>query len=350
VSDGAPEGGRHGAAYSAAANFSPDAVANSMSRNDGGFGRKQMSYYDHPVVRKAHWRWEIEWYFAIGGVMSGSAALSALASTFGGDEDRALARSSRYIAFAGSIVSGALLVKDLGRPERFLNMLRIVKLYSPMSVGAWALSGFSALAGLALADQAYQDGLVPFDASFFVPKKPRDWLFALFGGVMASYTGVLICATAIPAWYHGRRFIPAIFVASATSAACAANIFVLALTGSGSHATLRKLERLESLAALAELGLLLAYEQIVGADADPVFKGRVGKKLKQRTELFGIALPLVLNAGAWKRGGHGGFFSRATALVSSALTLAGGLNLREAFLEAGRISGDDPRAVLRRPE
>ena len=44
----------------------------------------------------------------------------------------------------GSTQLGAIaLVMDLGRPERFVNMLRTVKLTSPMSLGSWILSAFS---------------------------------------------------------------------------------------------------------------------------------------------------------------------------------------------------------------
>ena len=53
---------------------------------------------------------------------------------------------------AGAIgLSGAALVADLGRPERFLNMLRVFKLSSPMSVGSWLLSAFGGAATVAAA-------------------------------------------------------------------------------------------------------------------------------------------------------------------------------------------------------
>jgi formate-dependent nitrite reductase membrane component NrfD len=37
------------------------------------------------------------------------------------------------------------LVFDLGDPIRFYHMLRVFKLRSPMSIGTWAVSGFSFL-------------------------------------------------------------------------------------------------------------------------------------------------------------------------------------------------------------
>src|ERR1700733_14089900 len=130
-----------------------------MARGDGGFGSDQQSYYDHPILQKPHWGWEIEWYFYLGGLGSGSALLAMLADWSGQPSSAPLVRNGRYAAMIGAAASGLLLIKDLGRPERFLNMLRIVKLKSPMSVGVYALSSFSATAGLAAAEQLHADGV-----------------------------------------------------------------------------------------------------------------------------------------------------------------------------------------------
>ncbi len=330
--------------------LSPDVVAESLGRNAGGFGRAQQSYYGHPVLRKAHWRWEIENYFWVGGIMSGSAALAAIAEHFGDPQDAALVRTGRYLALGGAAVSGALLTKDLGRPERFLNMLRIVKFGSPMSIGVWSLVWFSASAGLALGDQLKRDGILPFDAFGFIPKIVRDGMLAGVSGIMASYTGVLISATAVPVWYEGRRHIPAIFVSSAVATACAANAALLALSG-GARSTLRKLERLETLAGVAELVLLLDYERSVGADAAALFAGKNGRRLKTWTMLAGTAVPLLLNVASWlERPTREDAQPRPLplkTLLASALTLYGGLVLRQSLLEAGRRSADDPKPVLR---
>jgi hypothetical protein len=102
--------------------ITPDDVAASLGRNDGGFGREQTSYYDLPVLHKPHWEWEIEWYFFIGGVASGSAILSALCDVIGDPADATVVRIGRYAATIGAGISGVLLIKDLGRPERFLNI------------------------------------------------------------------------------------------------------------------------------------------------------------------------------------------------------------------------------------
>ncbi len=329
------------------ASFTPDDVAASLARGDGGFGRDQQSYYDHPILQKPHWGWEIEWYFYVGGIASGSALLALLAGRSGQPADARLVRNGRYAALIGAAASGTLLVMDLGRPERFLNMLRIVKLKSPMSVGVYALLGFSATAGLAAAEQAHADGWLPFNPAGLLPEPLRLLATGAVSALLGSYTGVLISATAIPVWFSGRRFLPAIFVFSATSTACALQLALLALSP-GSHATtMRKIERLEAVAAVGEALLLEAYRRSARSLGAPLFRGEIGNRLKFGTGVLGIALPLLLNlASGISRVSHDGAVHRGRALLVAGLTLVGGFTLRRAVLRAGKISADDPRAYI----
>lgn len=330
---------------SSPAELRPDDVAGSLGRNDGGFGRDQSMYYDHPILQRPHWGWEIEWYFYVGGLASGSALLAWLGSRSG--DDPALVRQGRYIAVAGAAVSGVLLIKDLGRPERFLNMMRIVKLKSPMSVGVYALSGFSALAGAAAADQAYLDRLLPIDVARLVPAPLRDALLAPFAALLGSYTGVLLSATAIPIWYTGRRHIPAIFVCSATSTACALNVALLALQPGDHERTIHKLERLELFASACEWLLLRDYRRAAGTTIGrALFDGEIGKQLEAQTLRAGIAAPFALNLAGRAGIARGGAAGRVRMLVAAGLTLAGGLMLRKAVVRAGKVSADDTRAYL----
>src|SRR6266566_3732172 len=102
----------------------------------------ETGYYGIPLLKKPAWTWEIPLYFFVGGAAGASAVVGAIASYTGAD--RKLVRDARWIAAAGAVISPALLISDLGRPSRFLNMLRVFKPQSPMSVGAWTLLGFSA--------------------------------------------------------------------------------------------------------------------------------------------------------------------------------------------------------------
>src|SRR5919112_3632298 len=122
-------------------------------------GRDDTNYYGIPPLKPAHWTWEIYTYFWVGGIGAGVHLISTVARLLG-YEDKALMRTSRYTLLAAMIVSPIILIMDLGRPERFFNMLRILKLRSPMSLGSWALSIFGSLGGLIATSQAAHDGLL----------------------------------------------------------------------------------------------------------------------------------------------------------------------------------------------
>ena len=93
------------------------------------------------------WTWEIPLYFWFGGIAAGSSFV-ALACDLAGDE--ASAAVARKVALGALVPSPPLLIMDLGRPERFYNMLRIFKPRSPMSMGAWALTAFGGLVAAAV--------------------------------------------------------------------------------------------------------------------------------------------------------------------------------------------------------
>ncbi|MBV9439389.1 MAG: polysulfide reductase NrfD, partial [Candidatus Eremiobacteraeota bacterium] len=287
--------------------------------------------------------------FFVGGAAAASAALAAIADLFGDDADEPLVRNGRYTALALSGVSAILLIKDLGRPERFHHMLRIFKLKSPMSVGVYALTTFSTVTGFAALDQAYADGLVERNPFAALPRTPRVALLAISAAFMACYTGVLISATAIPVWYRGRRFIPAIFVLSGAATGCALQNALLAL-GRGSPRTAHKLELVESVASLAEGLLLLAYERTAGDPGKALFAGARGRKLKTYTLGLGIALPALLTVPSLLARRSPTKPHRLRTLLTSACALLGGYVLRESIVYAGRDSADDPRAYLRHPE
>src|SRR2546426_1872823 len=92
-------------------------------------------YYGIPLLKKSPWTWEIPLYFFVGGAAGAAAVVGAIADYTGAD--RRLVRDARWIAAAGAIISPALLIADLGRPSRFLNIVAGFKVQSPASVGGW---------------------------------------------------------------------------------------------------------------------------------------------------------------------------------------------------------------------
>ena len=163
-----------------------------------------MTYYDQPLLKPPVWTWEIPTYLFVGGAAGAAAVLGAAAQLSG--EDERLVRDARWIAAIGANLSTPLLIADLGRPERFLNMLRVFKPQSPMSVGAWTVVVFGGTSTAAV--------LSPVGRDFFAA------LSALTGLAMSTYTGVLLGVTSIPVWSENARLLPVHFGASALGAAC----------------------------------------------------------------------------------------------------------------------------------
>lgn len=309
------------------------------SSGDDGLPDRATTYYDRPLLKKPRWEWAVVTYLFLGGLMGGSGMLVMLADDRP-EREADLARSARYVSFALATACPMVLITHLGRPERFLHMLRIFKFKSVMSMGVWGLIAFSGPATIAAAGQASRDGLLPGWVARLAPRSISDVPLGLLGAFIAGYTGVLLSATAIPVWAIGKRYIPAFSVCSGLAGACALNAAVLAVTGT--ERTRRKLEGLELVASAAELLLLEGFRRHAGTIGEPMFAGARGEKLRTFTQLAGILAPAALNLAP--------FGGRVKTLLASALTLAGGYVLRETLIEAGKASADDPRAASRQPE
>src|SRR4051812_31595314 len=166
------------------------------------------SYYGRPIIKAPVWKSpDVPLYLFLGGAAGTSAVLGAMADLSGRP---ALTRVSRLVAGAGAIASVGFLVHDLGRPERFLHMLRVFKPTSALSVGTYILSPFSAAAGATAA--------VELLGWFARLKRFGGVVAALFGGPMATYTAVLLSNTAVPSWHHFHGRLPFVFSGSAMAA------------------------------------------------------------------------------------------------------------------------------------
>src|SRR6266568_9082516 len=137
----------------------PDRGGATAGRGEEWLGEAS-TYYNQPLIKKAHWSWEVILYFFLGGMAGGSYLAATLADLLGSARDVPLIRVGRYLSFVCILISPILLVKDLGRPERFLHMMRVLKLRSAMSLGTWGLTLFGLFCGLTTAHQAAKDGLL----------------------------------------------------------------------------------------------------------------------------------------------------------------------------------------------
>jgi hypothetical protein len=270
------------------------------------------TYHDLPLLKPPVWTWEIPAYFFLGGAAGISAVLAVAAQAAGTNPQ--LVRDARRIAAIGANLSGPLLISDLGRPERFLNMLRIFKPQSPMSVGAWTLAAFGAASTVTAIADAKEWKLVAGTAGVAA---------AATGLVMATYTGVLLGATAIPIWSKHHRLLPVHFGASALGSA----VSILELSG---HRD----------AALNALGLGASiFETAVDhtLEDDAVKKPMPSRLAAALSGPVPLALRIL------------GANSKRARQAAALCTLAGSLLTRHTWIRAGKTSASDPRAAASLP-
>jgi Polysulphide reductase, NrfD len=277
------------------------------------------SYYGRPVVKDTVWGLDVPGYLFLGGLAGASSALAAGAQLSGHPE---LARTAKAGAAGAIGLSMVALVHDLGRPARFLNMLRVFKVTSPMSVGTWLLSGYTPLA-MAAAGCAVTGRL------------PRTGLAATLGAAalgpaVAAYTSVLLADTATPAWHDAYRELPYVFVGSAATAAGGLGLLAVA----PEHA--RPAARLAVVGAAAELTAERLLHRRLGLVARPYRAGWPGALMRAGQVLAagGIATALL------------GHRSRPLSALAGAALLTSSAVTRFGVFEGGRASARDPQYTV----
>jgi formate-dependent nitrite reductase membrane component NrfD len=304
--------------------------------------RKVKNYYGIPPIKPAHWTWQIPIYFWLGGIGAGTQLFATVAQLLG-HRDEALTRASRYTVLVTMMLSPILLIWDLGRPERFYNMMRILKLRSPMSTQSWSLLAFGNLGGLIAIRQAAEDGLLFGDnflsrlAVRLIPARLLTVLALPFGLFVGFNTGNLISATSVPIWARNWMLMGPTFLASGLSTALSWLSLVLHLGRWGEAKTLRVLHRAEKAVIVIE-GLLIGASLIrMGRWSKPLFSKEVAPLFVGGTLIGGLLAPFVLLSGEERR---------SRSMLASVLALAGGLAFRFAMIKGGRISADDPEAYF----
>jgi formate-dependent nitrite reductase membrane component NrfD len=276
-------------------------------------------YYGRGVLKEPAWIWSVPAYFYAGGAAGASAALGEIAELIDRDAYADLGRRCRIVSLTGTAIGSALLIIDLGRPERFLNMLRVFRPSSALNVGSWVL----------VAAGASTTGALLF---------PRSKLLALASALAglpeAGYTAVVLADTAIPIWKGTRRSLPGLFVAS--SATSAAGLLELMDLDDRSRSAVR---RFGLVARVAEAIAAKSFER------DAMQVERVGLPLQhglsgslwrasQIASLAGLALSFVRRD------------ARSLRVVGGVLSIGGGLAARFAIFYAGFASARDPEATF----
>lgn len=254
------------------------------------------SYYGRPILKEPTWTWEGPSYLFAGGVAGGAAVLAAGARLAGNDE---LARRATLVNVAAITVSPALLIRDLGRPERFLHMLRVVKPTSPMNVGTWVVSASGVASGAAGACELL--GILPRGRAVGTAAA------GLLAPFLSTYTAVLLSTTAVPVWHEARR------------------------------SPRPPRGRLALAGAALEFAAAALMERRLGFVGEPYREGDAGRLSRLAKGL--TAGGAVVTALAGRR--------RAGAIAGGALLLGGGLAQRWSVYKAGFQSVRDPKYVVR---
>ncbi len=291
------------------------------------------SYYGRPVVKPAPWGPEVAAYLFLGGVAGGSGLLAAGAQLTGRNT---LRRNTRLSALIAIVLGAAALVKDLGKPGRFFNMLRTVKLTSPMSIGSWILSFFGAGIGVAaVAEVDRMTGeripLGPLRPVLRAMEGPAGLEAAVFSPPLAVYTAVLLTDTATPTWNAAYRDLPFVFVSSASLAASGLAMITTPVAEAGPARTL---------AVIGAVGDLISARftefRMDPVTREPLHEGRPGRLLAWSERLAAVG-----GLGALLGGGR-----RDVAALSGLTLLAASAMLRFGFFEAGLASTRDPRYTI----
>ncbi|MGN6161449.1 MAG: NrfD/PsrC family molybdoenzyme membrane anchor subunit [Marmoricola sp.] len=277
------------------------------------------SYYGRPILKAATWKADIPFYLFAGGLAGASAVLAEGAALQGLP---ALERAARLTAATAVTAGTGALVHDLGRPERFLNMLRVIRPTSPMSVGSYILAPFSGAAAVAAASEL----------TGRVPRLGRlaGVGAAVLGPPLATYTAALIADTAVPAWHEAHRELPFVF---AGSSGLAAGGVALVLAPRAQNAPARRM-----LVAGAALELVAGevMERGLGIVAEPYREGPSGRLMTMAKATAATAALLSLGAGR----------SRTLAVVAGAAAATASAMTRFGIFEAGKASTQDPKYVV----
>ncbi|MGH9609257.1 MAG: NrfD/PsrC family molybdoenzyme membrane anchor subunit [Bryobacteraceae bacterium] len=275
------------------------------------------TYYDRPLLQESVWTWAIPAYYFAGGLTGSALVLAAAAQLRKSRAHQRLVRRCRWIGVIGAGVSAGLLIYDLGRPARFLNMLRVFRPTSPMNMGAWILAGAGATSTGALL-LGTRSGLLGRLG------EACGYIAGIFGAGLATYTGVLVANTAVPVWQESRRMLPVLFAASAMSSL--GSVFEMCVEDAEERGIAKTFGTLGIAAELAA-GIVMEKQASSVARVGRPFRRGFSGLLWRSAQILTAASLLVRNRSA-----------------AGALGIAGSLLLRFAVERAGTASARDPRA------
>ena len=306
---------------------------------------REPSYYNVSILKAPPWKWEIAWYFFLGGLSAGAYTIGRVSERYGGRHRREIARAAAYLSLAAIIPCPPLLIHDLGDPKRFHHMMRVFKPTSPMNLGTWAIIGYSGMSAAEAFRQWMLDHFPTHQRGFVLNSVARgvevvhDAAGIPLALLVAGYTGVLLSSTSNPLWSKNKWVGPA-FSASAMATGAAATSLALSLfqRDGGRDESHEALERIDTVAHIAEALCLAGYFKQAGPRARALRSGHMRKHMTVSWgSLFAAELlKLVPFQGRVRRMARG---------ISALLSLVSGFSLRWAMVHGGHEAANDPHTA-----
>lgn len=307
-----------------------------MAKSNGRGGERKMvpeaeftSYYGKPIVKSSPWGFDIPAYLFLGGLAGGSSLLALGAQLTSNDK---LRRNTRLTALGAIGASYVALVHDLGKPSRFVNMLRVAKPTSPMSVGTWIISLYGPAAGLSAAyELRHLSPSKTLSNMLKLANKPAALGAATLAPMLSSYTAVLLGNTATPAWHKGFKEMPFVFIGSSAAAAGGMGMATSPLSQSAIA------RRFALGGAVVELAAMKKMEESMGIVSEALNSGKAGQLIKASKVLSiaGIVGTLLF-----------GRKSKTLSVLSGLAMVFSSACTRFGIFEAGQASADDPKYTV----
>jgi len=322
----------------------PPGISPGQGKSTGDKHDGAPAYYDISLLKPPVWTPEVGVYFFLGGLSSSAFSLARMAERFGRGRYREMTKIGTLIAVLAALPCAPLLIIDLGDPKRFHHMLRVWKPSSPMNLGSWTLTAYTAMGAVAALRELLRTlrkdepltgaARIADETAGFV----ADATGVPLGILLAGYTGILLSTTATPIWSR-NSWIGALFSASAVSAGTGAIRLALEVQGKAEAAT-ELLGKVETAARVVEIVTHAGFLAQAGELAKPLTKGSLKTQYLAGAIGAGIVLPELLNRLPVAEKNR-----RRLKIAAGIVGLVGGYALRAAFVAAGRPSATDPDAA-----